>query len=360
MTRHLRVLELSGTPYAMGQQHGAAYAAEIAAFTRERVQLCGDSRWSGRTLGADEVLAVAEACLEEHRRYSPSLTEELEGLAAATGLSPAELIIVGGFTDFIDTLYALAPSPAPAHSGFDHCTAFLIPNGRAHNRQGFCGQTWDMHQGATEHVVLLRGRPEGKPAFLALSTVGCVGMIGLNDRGVAIGINNLMAKDGQIGVTWPFVVRKALEQESAASALDCITEAKLAGAHSYLILDKTGAGYSVEATPSTCEVTPLDEAPLVHTNHCLLPAAMAVERERDAESRASSEARLAAAEALLAGGEIDVAALQALTRHPTICVRAKPPRYVETCGAAIMRPATGDFWAVWGLPTENAYQHFTV
>jgi hypothetical protein len=33
---------------------------------------------------------------------------------------------------------------------------------------------------------------------------------------------------------------------------------------------------------------------------------------------------------------------------------------VESSGAAIMRPATGDFWAVWGLPPENEYEHFTI
>jgi isopenicillin-N N-acyltransferase like protein len=51
--------------------------------------------------------------------------------------------------------------------------------------------------------------------------------------------------------------------------------------------------------------------------------------------------------------------LQALTRDPeAICVTSKPPRFVETCGAAIMRPATLDFWMCWGLPIENEYEHF--
>ncbi len=50
----------------------------------------------------------------------------------------------------------------------------------------------------------------------------------------------------------------------------------------------------------------------------------------------------------------------ALTRDETICVRGTPPMHIESCGAAIMRPSTGDFWAVWGLPAENDYEHFTV
>jgi isopenicillin-N N-acyltransferase-like protein len=361
--QQIRVLTLSGSHYAMGQQHGEAYKSAIRDFTLDRVHLCGDSKWSGRALSADEVLAVAEACLDEHQRYSPALTDELRGLADATGLSLAELIVVGGFTDFIDTLYGVAqPQPqAPAHSGFDNCTAFLIPNSHAAGGQGFFGQTWDMHDSATPHVVMLAGRPEGKPAFMAFTTVGCVGMIGMNDRGVAVGINNLMCTDGQVGVTWPFVVRKALEQDSAEAALECVTSARLAGAHNYLIMDQTGRGYNAEATPSACHVTQLDNAPLIHTNHCLAPQTVRVERERDAEAKASSERRLRRAEALLDRSPLTEADLEALTRDPVaICVTAKPPRFVETCGAAIMRPATGDLWAVWGLPSENDYEHFNV
>ena len=49
----------------------------------------------------------------------------------------------------------------------------------------------------------------------------------------------------------------------------------------------------------------------------------------------------------------------ALTRDPrSICQRAKPPYHIESSGAAIMRPAAGELWAVWGLPSENRYDHF--
>ena len=55
-----------------------------------------------------------------------------------------------------------------------------------------------MHDSATPHVILLRSRPADAPDFLCFTTVGCVGMIGLNEAGVAVGINNLLGADGQI------------------------------------------------------------------------------------------------------------------------------------------------------------------
>ncbi len=359
--QNIRVLDLSGTPYDMGYAHGAAYRDGIRAFADERVRLSGDPLWTGQAFSKSEVLKLAEACLAEHERFAPELVEELRGMAQATGLSLAELVVVNGFTDFIDTVYnarqASAQTAIPV--GADNCTAFLVPNAHAQGR-GFFGQTWDMHAGATPHVILLRGRPEGAPAFLAFTTVGCVGMIGMNEAGVAVGINNLLGADGRVGVTWPFVVRKMLQEETAAAALAVLQSAQLAGAHNYLVMDRGGTGYNVEATSTAQHVTSLEDAPLVHTNHCTVPETLAAERTRDALSQASSVAREARAETLLAQKEVTLEDLQDLTRDDTVCVRSAPPKHVETCGAAIMRPATGDFWAVWGLPTENEYEHFTV
>ncbi len=359
----IRVLEMSGSHYDMGYQHGLAYKDGIRHFATERVRLSSNPLWAGNSLSQAEVIGLAEACIEEHRLYSPDLLNELQGMAAATGVSVAELIIVCGYTDFIDTVYAAKPltKPVPAHAGADNCTAFLVPEHKTATQQGFYGQTWDMHDSATEHVILLRGKPQNKPEFLAFTTVGCVGMIGMNSEGVAIGINNLSAIDGQIGVTWNFVVRKALEQSNAKDALACITEAKLAGAHNYMLMDKSGMGFNVEAMSSKTVITELKNEPLVHTNHCLVAETQAVQREREASSQASSERRLARGYELLSKDNIDEHDLQAVTRDSdSICVVSKPPRHIESCGAAIMRPATGDFWAVWGLPSENEYEHFSI
>ncbi|MEZ4635421.1 MAG: C45 family peptidase [Caldilineaceae bacterium] len=224
------------------------------------------------------------------------------------------------------------------------------------------GQTWDMHATSTEYVILLRCRPDDAPSCLTFTITGCIGMIGMNDAGIAVGINNLLGGDGQVGVTWPFVVRKALQQTDIESALRCITEAKLAGAHNYLLFDKEGNGYNIEATSSATAVTKLDENapqgnPIVHTNHCLVTETLARCRPRAAASQASTEARLSRATQLLDRADITPDDLMELTRDETICVRATPPLHIESRGAAIMRPSTGDFWAVWGLPAHNTYEH---
>jgi len=355
----LPVLQLSGSPEAMGRRHGERFAHAIRHFAAERLTLAGEPAWAGRSLPREAVLRCAENCLAYHRRYAPDLTAELDAMAQASGLSSAQMLIVSGFTDFVDTVYS-AGAPAPAEA--DNCTAFLVPGARAEDAPGLFGQTWDMHESAAEHAILIDGRPRGGLPFLAFTSVGCLGMIGMNAAGITVGINNLSAADGRPGVTWNFVVRKVLQQERFEDALACITEAPRAGAHNYLLMDAHGAGANVEATATHCVVTRLADQPLAHTNHCLAPQNRALERERLPQSQASSEARLQRARALLsAPPAFTTADLAAITRDTeAICYRGAPPNHVATCGAVIADPGRRELWALRGLPTEQHYQRFSL
>ena len=323
----IRLIKLAGSPYDMGYAHGARFRDEIRRFTEERVRLCGSIEWTGRRLPRAAVLSLAEACVAEHNAYAPELMEELQGIADATDLSLAELVINNGFTDFIDTIYNLGEigigAAAPSLVA-DNCTAFMVPKSRSASGNAFFGQTWDMHASATPYVILIHGEPEGAPGFLTFTVTGCLGMIGMNSAGLCVGVNNLMAADGQIGVTWTFVVRKILQQDNLEAALACLTGAKLAGAHNYMLMDGDGRGYEVEAMSTTYHVRELAGETISHTNHCLIQKNLDVARERPPASRSSSENRLRRANELLAKDGITIDDLMALTRDDVaICVRPR-------------------------------------
>lgn len=353
----IRVLDLSGSPEAIGVAHGREYADEIRAYADERITLVTQGLWSGGAIERGDVLDLAAACLPAHERQSPELYAELCGIAEGSGLTPAEAVVVGGFTDFVDTVRAEVGGRHPDTVMEDDCTAFIVPDDRAEGA-GFFGQTWDMHDTATEHVVLLRVRPDDRPAALVFTTVGCLGQLGMNEAGVCVGINNLTAADGKIGVTWPTVVRDALAQSSADDALQVILDADLAGGHNYLVFDASGVGHNVEAMPTARPVTSLDGEALIHTNHTIDPAATAVQAPRAEALQGNSERRLETARKLLDRDHLTADDLMELTREPdAICQVASPPYHIESSGAALMRPKTKDFWAVWGLPSHNDYQH---
>ncbi len=341
----IRVLRLEGTPAERGRAHGLAYGAAIRAYTAERMAIAADGSWAGRRATRADILALAEAMIPAHRAYAPDLYAEMEAMAEAAGILPAEAIVTGGFTDFVDAVRALGAT-APDE---DDCTAVLTPE--------LLAQTWDMHDSATPYVVMLDVR-DAVPCTV-FSTVGCLAQIGMNAAGIAIGINNLAGNDGRVGVTWPFVVRKVLQATTLAEARAAILDAPLAGAHNYLVLDAHGQGMNIEAMPTHCAVMPLEGAPLVHANHCLAPEAARREAARAPALRDSSDARQVRAE-VLAAQACDLDALIALTRDPVICRRSEAPHHVESSGAVIMRPATRELWAAWGLPSENDYERFLV
>jgi len=250
-------LLLKGTGRQRGQAHGEAFAQEIRDYTQERLELCMDGTWAGRKASREEVLGLAQRLLPAHQSYHLDLYEELLGLAEGAGISAAEAVLVSGFTDFIDVLRStLRDGPQE-----DDCTAVLTST--------HFFQTWDMHASATPFVRLLEIQAPDQPRARIFTTVGCLGQIGLNEEGIAIGITNLSAHSGQIGVCWPTVVRAALAQRNLKDALQCIRSAKLAGGHSYLLLDATGQGVCVEAMPGQIQERTI--LPLVQTNHCLHP-----------------------------------------------------------------------------------------
>lgn len=340
----------------MGHTHGSAYADEIRAYTEERVHLVESGLWSGGPMSRGQVLDLAAACLPAHEAHSPALYAEMIGMAEGAGITPAEAVVVGGFTDFVDTVRATVGGAHPDTVMEDDCTSFIVPDHRA-DGAGYFGQTWDMHDTATDYVVLLRTNPDNAPKALVFTTTGALGQIGMNEVGVCVGINNLTASDGQIGVTWPQVVREALHQTSADDALDVILNADLAGGHNFLVFDAQGTGYNIEAMPTQRPVTKLEADAVAHTNHTLTSETTAVQGPRSDVLMDSSERRLATAVETLDAESITEADLMELTREPdAVCQLPVEPYRVESSGAAIMRPKTGDFWACWGVPSHNEYQ----
>jgi isopenicillin-N N-acyltransferase-like protein len=355
----IRILDVGGTPEQMGAAHGTAFAEEIRHYMNKRVDLVMSGMWSGGPLQRSDVLDIAESMLPAHAAFDADLHIEMCALAGAAGITQAEAVVVGGFTDFVDTVRSVVGGLPPVTVVEDDCTAVIIPDDRTADG-GFFGQTWDMHDTATDHVLLLRVQPDDAPPAIVFTTTGCVGQIGMNAEGVCVGINNLSGLDGTRGVNWTSVVRGMLKTCNADKALKVLLDADLAGAHNFLIFDRHGVGHNVEAMPSVRPVTTLADAPIVHTNHTLDPATTAVQAEKHPVQMASSVARLDTGRTLLAEGMIDEERIFDLTREPgAICQKSTEPFHVESSGAAVMRPATGDFWACWGRPAENDYQHIS-
>lgn len=336
----LRVLEVFGDSTDLGRGHGSTCAEMIPKYLGNRIELTAQEGWSGGKADHDLILETAESTLQHHQRFSESLYAEMVAMADAAGITPAEAVIVGGFTDLVDVVRARVGVAPVEHN----CTAILNPGA------GFLAQTWDMHASAGEFVIMLKLDPLMGPDVVVQTTAGCLGQMGMNEAGICVGINNLTAL-GRPGVTWPFVVRKALEQTDLDSAVDVVLGAELAGGHNFMVMGPDGEGVNIEAMPGEREVTHISHASYVHTNHCLSPGTAEEEGERLPEHIESSNIRLD-----LASAATDD--LEAFFASPQISRRVDDPHGVGTCGAVVMEPQQRRMRAVWGVPGDHPWETF--
>ncbi len=337
----LRVLEIFGDSTDLGRGHGTECREMIRAYLDDRMVLSTQERWSGRTVDRGLIIECAADTLVAHERYSPELYTEMLAMADAAGITAEEAVVVGGFTDLIDVVRSRVGA-APTE---DDCTAIINPP------KGYFAQTWDMHASAEEFVVMLKLDPLMGPSVIVQTTAGCLGQIGLNEAGIAVGINNLTSY-GRPGVTWPFVVRKALCQTDLDEAVAVVMEAELAGGHNFLLMGPHGVGYNIEAMPHSRQVTQVTDRPYVHTNHCLFQETAAEEAERLEASVVSSDLRLEL-------GERNADDLDSFFAEPAISRRADgQPHEVATCGAVVIEPGTRTMRSTWGVPGDNPWEAF--
>ncbi|MEQ9454983.1 MAG: C45 family peptidase [Phycisphaeraceae bacterium] len=361
-------LSVDGSPYEAGLAHGRAWAEEIRVVTRERMELLSDPHWTQGGAPAATIRRLGEACLEAQEAYDPVMTEELRGIADGAGVDVVEALIMNGFTDFVDAVFA-ERGDAPVGDDSGGCTAALV----SQRRSGFGGplfaQTWDMHPAATPHVRMVSIERAGEPSVVTFTLAGCVGMIGMNDAGLCVGINNILVTDGRVGVTWVFVVRAMLRQRTVEAAMAELDRAELCGAHNYLVLGPSaGGGWSgcnVEATPSRRVVTELEDV-LLHTNHCLDPGTLAMQRPKHPMALACTKTRLRDATAYLEQQSIiepvTLREMLAMRRADGLGVCHDPMEgyNVETSGAVVMDPVAKMMWACWGRPDVQPWELFGV
>lgn len=259
--RPLRVIELVGDDsLTIGHQHGETFRREIAELAEIRMErMCAVSHFKR----VKDVLELAEKHIAPLQDFDVDLFLELRGISEASNVSLERLIVLNHYTDLRDIepntgYYAGRRPEDPEDIG--GCS--IIYN---HTENGpVLGQTWDIHGSAEPYVLMLK-----VDGALVFSIMGCLGMTGINEYGVALAINNLSSIDARIGVIWPALVRKALRQDSAKKAKDEIMHAAIGSGRHYAVADEKHF-FGIETSGAKKKIITEDPDSLYfHTNHCL-------------------------------------------------------------------------------------------
>jgi isopenicillin-N N-acyltransferase-like protein len=366
----VRVLELPAgkTSREWGRIHGESFRGEVKALSEIRTYLCTKV---GGFKTSEQVMAAARAHLPVLERYDAALYAELVGIAEGAAVSPETIVVANHYTDLRDldpdpSTWVPAPTQDDPHAvksgqgagglGGDGCSVMYseAPTGR------IVAQTWDMHATAIPYVMVLRvPESEAGPAATLLTVTGCLGMAGMNTARVAIAINNLYSTDATLGVVWPAMVRKALQQTNARAARDVIRTSPIGSGHHYLVADRSAA-IALEASGTRRKIVydntlSVAERTYVHTNHSL-DADVAARSKVPATS--TTYDRMKWLEADLARtplADLDDAwrRLGSEDGWPrSVCTNmATPesPHGAATCGAIAMNLDTGELYAQQGF-----------
>lgn len=262
--RSIPIIELKGSPYERGWQHGEAckeaihaliydHYNSLAHFARARAKIDFDMGQSQKI--SDRYLPFMQA-------YAPDLIEELKGIADATGLPFHEILFLNCYLDVYDIVF-----PGLSQPLLYGCTTFAATQPATLNDATIVAQNLDLRAFFNQYGVLLRIFPDHGPSSLVYSMVGVVGLVGINQFGISMVFNKLVPKDSSYGVPYPFLARKVLQQSRIGQAIYQIANPHRASG-SYSLLGSTDAGiYGIEATSSDYRVFPGDEGYLAHSNH---------------------------------------------------------------------------------------------
>jgi predicted choloylglycine hydrolase len=238
--------------------------------------------------------AVSTPYLASVQADVPDLFEEMQGISEGSGVDFNQLFVYQSFDEFFVFLL---------HSGSldigttGHCTTAGI-YGRA-GKPNYVGHNNDIPTYHEEVVSVLHIKyPDSDLEIMQSAFAGQLAQNGVNNRGVAVGINTLANLPGGDGLPVSFHVRKILEGARIDEAVNYLKQARFAQAMNYLIGDREKV-ISVETWQGSATVLDIyGDTFAVHTNHSLgedTPKTFEMTPEMGGGSYGFSQERLALA-----------------------------------------------------------------
>jgi isopenicillin-N N-acyltransferase-like protein len=348
MMRGVPFVQACGSPFAVGYEHGNRLGHRLRDFLAD-----GRGRLD-RLLPTPMPAARLRALLDEYadaiRTATPRLFAEIEGLAAGAGVPVLDAVLLQVRRELLG--YQRVPT-------MGDCTTYARvgaePGGTA------LAQTVDLTGDLDDVLGVLRvaAFPAG-PATLVLSFGGLLGYLGLNSRGLAVGLNLVLGGPWAPGLPPYLAIRHVLDTAGDVDeAIEVLSGLPLASSRAFTLCDAARAA-TVEVLANEHRVR---RGPtLTHTNHFLDPGFVDSD-ELNVFARNSSLQRLQAVRAGVAQLPADATQEEhfALLCTRPICVPGRGDiRAERTVAAVVMYPATGTLHVRPGDPNTSRTLTFGV
>jgi len=242
-----RVVEASGSYYEIGFKVGER-CKDLTESMMEDVKI----RMKAVGLTWDRAVSNARKHLPFAEEFDPEYVEWIRGYAEGSGFKFEDL-----FAYFCQ------------ESSGGLCTDIAVNNEVTSDGSVFSAHTEDWYPIDEKHLVLIRGKPEGEPAFLAMTLGGLQIDCGLSSAGISVTQNLLPQRDVRIGVPKEFVARKILASKTIGEAIRAALPEKRGSSYNNNLCDSSGEIYSLEGSATDFCALYAHEGYIVHTNHYL-------------------------------------------------------------------------------------------
>ncbi|GAU85262.1 C45 family peptidase [Bosea sp. BIWAKO-01] len=258
-------IDVSGSPYERGRQHGAAVPTRV----KRSIELYGGQLTD---LGYDAVAKsrlIAEFA-REIEAFGAHYVEEMRGIADGAGVTLEDIVMVNARTEVMAKARLEKAKPVEAGEELDDgCTGAVILPERSATGELIHGQNWDWKAECAETAIVLRVRRDDGPDFLTFVEAGGLARCGMNSAGVSITANYLESERDftQAGVPLALIRRKVLEQEHFAMAMKAVATTPKACSNNMML--STVAGFAIDFECAPDEAFPIypGDGLIVHANH---------------------------------------------------------------------------------------------
>jgi len=259
-SKHLRVVQLEGTPYNRGLIHGQTLKEEIKIIIEKFINTTEDMTKMKFEDNKENFLNKTKY-MDSISKWNPDLIQEIKGIADGSGI------------DF-DTIF-LFQIGEELHSNFKltnsfKCTAIGV--NKTDKTPCYVAQNMDppyfLHGFPTLlHIKHKRSDLE----FFIFTSPGLIALNGLNSKGIGLVANSLPDFYYNLeGLPVAFVIRSVLERESFEEAVKFILNIKHAKAQNYIIGGPNKAVCFECFDDRKANFKPSDNSEITyHTNHYL-------------------------------------------------------------------------------------------
>ena len=268
MSAGVRVIRVTGSARARGEQIGAAAANEVRATVegyREVFAAYADLSWA-------DARGMAQRYLDPIRRAGAGYLEEMAGIAAGAGLEFDDILAINCRTEIMFSGLARKVLAGEAVAPPRECTAFAVTPPRAEDGATYLAQNWDWLEFSERTLVCIGAEQENAPDYLTVVEAGLLAKAGMNDAGIGVVTTALVssADRGAPGLPYHVALRAMLDARTLDDARNVVTTQDRASSANYLVASADGTALNLECLPGdaagACVTEPVDGW-ISHANH---------------------------------------------------------------------------------------------